>query len=68
MGAALEAAPQFIIPSSTGIIGVPLPVEKLVAAVPAVVAGRGDDAEALKSFATAIMTTDTRMKLASADI
>ncbi len=66
VGAALEAAPQFIIPSSTGIIGVPLPVEKLVAAVPAVVAGRGDDADALKSFATAIMTTDTRMKLASA--
>jgi glutamate N-acetyltransferase/amino-acid N-acetyltransferase len=68
VGAALEAAPQFIVPSSTGIIGVPLPVEKLVAAVPAVVAGRGDDAEALKSFATAIMTTDTRMKLASAEI
>jgi glutamate N-acetyltransferase/amino-acid N-acetyltransferase len=67
VGAALEAAPQFIIPSSTGIIGVPLPVEKLVAAVPAVVAGRGDDAEALRSFATAIMTTDTRMKLASAE-
>jgi len=35
LGVALEAAPQFIIPSSTGIIGVPLPVEKLVAAVPA---------------------------------
>ena len=67
LGAALEAAPQFIIPSSTGIIGVPLPVEKLVAAVPAVVAGRGDDADSLKSFATAIMTTDTRMKLASAE-
>jgi len=67
LGAALEAAPQFIIPSSTGIIGVPLPGEKLIAAVPAVVAGRGDDADALKSFATAIMTTDTRMKLASAE-
>jgi glutamate N-acetyltransferase/amino-acid N-acetyltransferase len=66
VGAALEAAPQFIIPSSTGIIGVPLPVEKLLAAVPAVVAGRGDEADALKSFAAAIMTTDTRMKLASA--
>jgi glutamate N-acetyltransferase/amino-acid N-acetyltransferase len=65
---ALEAAPQYIIPSSTGIIGVPLPVEKLVAAVPAVVAGRGGNEEALKAFATAIMTTDTRMKLASAEI
>jgi glutamate N-acetyltransferase / amino-acid N-acetyltransferase len=67
LGAALEAAPQFIIPSSTGIIGVPLPVEKLLAAVPAVVEARVDDADALKSFATAIMTTDTRMKLASAE-
>jgi len=67
LGAALEAAPQFIIPSSTGIIGVPLPVEKLVAAVPAVVSARASDADALKAFATAIMTTDTRMKLASAE-
>ena len=67
LGAALEAAPQFIIPSSTGIIGVPLPVEKLVAAVPAVVAGLADSEEGLKSFAKAIMTTDTRMKLASTE-
>jgi glutamate N-acetyltransferase/amino-acid N-acetyltransferase len=67
LGAALEAAPQFIIPSSTGIIGVPLPVEKLIAAVPAVVAGRGEGEESLKAFAAAIMTTDTRMKLASAE-
>jgi glutamate N-acetyltransferase/amino-acid N-acetyltransferase len=67
LGAALEAAPQFIIPSSTGIIGVPLPVEKLIAAVPAVVDARANDEAALKSFATAIMTTDTRLKLASTE-
>jgi glutamate N-acetyltransferase/amino-acid N-acetyltransferase len=67
LGAALEAAPQFIIPSSTGIIGVPLPVEKLVAGVPALAAGRAGDVDALRSFAVAIMTTDTRMKLASAE-
>jgi glutamate N-acetyltransferase/amino-acid N-acetyltransferase len=67
LAVALEAAPHFIIPSSTGIIGVPLPVEKLVAAVPSVVESRANTAEALKSFATAIMTTDTRMKLASAE-
>ncbi|PSH04532.1 MAG: bifunctional glutamate N-acetyltransferase/amino-acid acetyltransferase ArgJ [Acidobacteria bacterium] len=67
LGAALEAAPQFIVPSSTGIIGVPLPVEKLTAAIPAVVEARADDVEALKSFAAAIMTTDTRMKLASTE-
>jgi glutamate N-acetyltransferase/amino-acid N-acetyltransferase len=68
LGTALEAAPEFIIPSSTGIIGVPLPVEKLVAALPAVVAARASDVEALKAFAEAILTTDTRMKLASAEI
>jgi glutamate N-acetyltransferase/amino-acid N-acetyltransferase len=67
LGASLEAAPQFIIPSSTGIIGVPLPVAKLIAAVPAVVDARSGDEGALRAFATAIMTTDTRMKLASAE-
>lgn len=67
LAAALEVAPQFILPSSTGIIGVPLPVEKLLAAVPAVVEARASNDDALKSFATAIMTTDTRMKLASAE-
>jgi glutamate N-acetyltransferase/amino-acid N-acetyltransferase len=67
LGKALEVAPEFVIPSSTGIIGVPLPVEKLIAAVPAVAASRAGDVDALKAFATAIMTTDTRMKLASAE-
>ena len=67
LGKALEVAPQFILPSSTGIIGVPLPVEKLLAAVPAVVEGRAGSVDALQAFATAIMTTDTRMKLASAE-
>lgn len=67
LGTALEAAPQFILPSSTGIIGVPLPIEKLLAAVPALVEGRADDEDALKAFATAIMTTDTRMKIASVE-
>lgn len=50
LGAALEASPQFIIPSSTGIIGVPLPVEKLVAGVPALAAGRAGDVDALRSL------------------
>ncbi len=68
LGKALEAAPEFVIPSSTGIIGVPLPLEKLVNAIPSVVAARGADEGALKQFATAIMTTDTRMKLASVEI
>jgi glutamate N-acetyltransferase/amino-acid N-acetyltransferase len=53
-----------IFPSSTGIIGVPLPVEKLVAAVPAAKAALGDKAEDAEAFATAILTTDTKLKVA----
>jgi len=67
LGRALEAAPEFILPSSTGIIGVPLPLEKLTAAVPAAVAALAGDEAALKAFAAAIMTTDTCMKLASTE-
>ncbi len=45
-----------IFPSSTGIIGVPLPVEKLVAAVPIAKAALGSGAESAEAFATAILT------------
>ncbi len=57
-----------VIPSSTGIIGVPFPAEKVVAAMPALKAAVGDAAEHAEAFAHAIMTTDTRMKTASAAI
>jgi glutamate N-acetyltransferase/amino-acid N-acetyltransferase len=62
--AALGCTPQEIFPSSTGIIGVPLPAEKLTAAIPAAVATLAADAEAAKLFARAIMTTDTKPKTA----
>jgi glutamate N-acetyltransferase/amino-acid N-acetyltransferase len=57
-----------VVPSSTGIIGVPFPAEKVVAAMPALKAAVGDSAEHAEAFARAIMTTDTRMKTASATI
>ena len=57
-----------VFPASTGVIGVPLPVEKLVKAAPSVIAGCGDDAESVRRFARAIMTTDTHMKTASARV
>ena len=53
-----------VIPSSTGIIGVPLPVEKLIAAIPAAKAALGSDKEHAEAFATAILTTDTKLKVA----
>ena len=68
VGRALTAAAEFVVPSSTGIIGVPLPLEKLVAAVPELVKQRAATAEALEEFSKAIMTTDTRRKAASVEI
>lgn len=57
-----------VVPSSTGIIGVPFPAEKVVAAMPALKAAVGNTAEHAEAFARAIMTTDTRMKTARATI
>jgi glutamate N-acetyltransferase/amino-acid N-acetyltransferase len=55
-----------VFPSSTGIIGVPLPVDKIIAKLPELIAGREPTTGALDHFTQAIMTTDTRQKLASA--
>ena len=55
-----------IFPSSTGIIGVPLPVEKIVSTLPELAAARAATQQGIASFARAIMTTDTRPKLACA--
>jgi glutamate N-acetyltransferase / amino-acid N-acetyltransferase len=55
-----------VFPSSTGIIGVPFPAEKVVAALPAVEAVLGSKPEHAELFARAIMTTDTKMKVARA--
>ena len=57
-----------VFPSSTGIIGVPLPVEKLTAALPNAYARLSSNQGAAEAFATAIMTTDTRMKVAQATL
>src|SRR5713226_2350191 len=55
-----------VFPSSTGIIGVPFPGEKVIAALPDLKAELGDTAAHAGRFARAIMTTDTRMKVAQA--
>ena len=57
-----------VFPSSTGIIGVPFPADKVVAALPAVRASLGSGAENAEAFATAILTTDTKKKVARAVI
>lgn len=62
----LGCAPTSVAVMSTGVIGVPLPIERIEAALPGAVAALsadgGDDA------ATAIMTTDTRTKQAAVEI
>ena len=55
-----------VFPSSTGIIGVPFPGEKVIAALPALKAELGDTPGHAEMFAQAIMTTDTKMKVAGA--
>jgi glutamate N-acetyltransferase/amino-acid N-acetyltransferase len=65
---ALNAKSKQIIPSSTGVIGVPLPTEKLLKAIPALLAARGTTEDDAMAFARAIMTTDTRPKLACSEI
>ena len=52
-----------VLPFSTGVIGEPLPVDRLAAALPAALAAL--DAAAWPLAARAIMTTDTRPKLVS---
>jgi glutamate N-acetyltransferase/amino-acid N-acetyltransferase len=51
---------------STGVIGVPLPAEKLLAAIPALAGTLEGGAEAFARFARGILTTDTRPKSAAA--
>lgn len=53
-----------VFPSSTGIIGVPLPVDKLLNALPSAAAALGNRQADAEAFATAIMTTDTKQKVA----
>ena len=55
-----------VFPSSTGIIGVPFPAEKVLAALPELIAAKSQSEDAVLGFARAIMTTDTRPKIASA--
>ncbi len=62
----LSVAATEVFPSSTGIIGVPLPVGKIMTALPDLLSARSATKEAAGQFARTIMTTDTRPKLASA--
>jgi glutamate N-acetyltransferase/amino-acid N-acetyltransferase len=57
-----------VFPSSTGIIGVPFPGEDVIAALSDLKAELGDTRAHAEMFARAIMTTDTKMKVAQAAV
>lgn len=62
LAAGLGIAEELVQVSSTGVIGVPLPMDRLTAAIPALVAGCGS--AGIDDLAAAIMTTDTFPKVA----
>jgi glutamate N-acetyltransferase/amino-acid N-acetyltransferase len=61
----LGCRPEEVLVSSTGIIGQPLSHKKILAALPGASAALGE--EGLEATARAIMTTDTRPKIRSAE-
>ena len=61
-----DVEPAAVLPFSTGVIGEPLPVEKIIAALPEVVGALDEDG--WNAAARAILTTDTRPKGASVQL
>jgi glutamate N-acetyltransferase/amino-acid N-acetyltransferase len=57
-----------VFPSSTGIIGVPLPMERIQAALPELISAATGGETAFDRFANAILTTDTHKKIATQSI
>jgi glutamate N-acetyltransferase/amino-acid N-acetyltransferase len=58
--------PEEVFPSSTGVIGVPLPAEKLIAVLPYLAKSIGAQSDHFQRVAEAIITTDTVEKTAFA--
>ena len=67
-GESLGIDPELVLPSSTGIIGRRLPVEKIHEGCKIIPEKLGSSPEYIDNFARAIMTTDTHPKWCSASI
>jgi len=65
---ALGIKAEEVFPSSTGIIGLLLPQEKIISSLPGLIANSEAGVEGVKQFASAIMTTDLRPKVASVPV
>ena len=61
----LGVRPEQIFPSSTGIIGVSFPAEKVIDNLPQLFERQQPGVASMQAFSRAIMTTDTRPKVAS---
>ena len=69
LAAAAGCAPEETLHASTGLIGTRLPVDRVAAGIAALVpAGLSRDDEGLAAVATAMMTTDTRLKAATSTL
>ena len=60
--------PEEVFPSSTGVIGVPLPADKLIAVLPELAKTMGFQSDHFQQVAEAIITTDTVEKTAFARV
>jgi len=63
---AIRCRPEQIVVCSTGVIGLPLPIEHILRAIPDLAARRAGRSHSFTEFTRAIMTTDTRPKFAAA--
>ncbi|MBF0351038.1 MAG: bifunctional glutamate N-acetyltransferase/amino-acid acetyltransferase ArgJ [SAR324 cluster bacterium] len=61
-GETLGISEKLVLPSSTGVIGRMLPMEKITKGLPRVKSALGSSPTHIEQFARAIMTTDTRPK------
>ncbi|TDX30258.1 glutamate N-acetyltransferase [Modicisalibacter xianhensis] len=66
LGELAGASAEAVLPFSTGVIGEPLPVERIRASLPEALASLDSSGEAWRLAAEGILTTDTRAKGASA--
>jgi glutamate N-acetyltransferase / amino-acid N-acetyltransferase len=62
----LNCSPQEVLVCSTGVIGVPLALEKVLRALPGITRNRRPSARSFAELSLAICTTDTRPKTATA--
>jgi glutamate N-acetyltransferase / amino-acid N-acetyltransferase len=65
---ALKTKTEYVLPASTGVIGVELDAKPLIDSLPTLVKQLSAEDAAFERAARAIMTTDTRMKVASEQV